>query len=138
MKTQMRAARKWRMSLLERTDGTQRGYNRRGIFGNGDATRGVLCSILSQLSQFRTVQCSMERKLFSSELLTDGAEIASNAITLKIGGAEWETSCRIFALLSDNCAVHPHLPSLRCFPSRPHSAPPRPFPPCSPRRRLPP
>src|SRR6266481_6685402 len=61
-------------------------------------------------------------KLFSTELLTYRVEFASNAITPKIGGAEWETSCRIFALLSDNCAVHRHLPSLRCFPSRWESA----------------
>src|SRR6266403_5911125 len=63
-----------------------------------------------------------ERKLFSAELLTYRVEIASNAITLKIGGAEWETSCRIFALPSDNCAAHRHLPSLQCFPSRWESA----------------
>src|SRR6266850_1719608 len=56
-----------------------------------------------------------ERKLFSAELLTDRMEIASNAITLKIGGAEWETSCRMFASLSDNCVVHLHLPLPRCF-----------------------
>src|SRR6267378_172657 len=55
-----------------------------------------------------------ERKLLFAELLTDRVEIASNAITLEIGGAEWETSCRMFASRSDNCAVHPHLPLPRC------------------------
>src|SRR6266403_3982681 len=129
MNTEISAARKWRMSLLERTHGTQRGYIRRGIFGNGDAghDEGLVQCPIPSLVPIPDGSVFHWKKTLFQRLVDRWVEIASNAITLKIGGAEWETSCRICALLSANYAVHRHLPSLRCFRSLWESAPPRPF-----------
>jgi hypothetical protein len=80
------------MSLLERTHGTQRGYIRRGIFGNGDA---ALARVLAMFDSEPIVPVPDDsvfhgsENSFPPELLTDGVGVASNAITLKIGGAEW-------------------------------------------------